>query len=181
MRAIGTRCQSESYAWVYKGCGQTDRQMCIFLNRDSVLQTENLRPIRSSGSTEGALEEAGRAEQHIITDAAPNELKLVRVRKVMRAGYRQGGGIGGVFIRRCLRKPPRRFGVFGGHADTRAHTLFEYPLGSLQKLSFSRKIRLFIDVVVSLWIFKTTLGLVCLVSERLSRAPPGHFNRIRHA
>ena len=49
--------------------------MCIFLNRDSVLQTENLRPIRSSGSTEGALEEAGRAEQHIITDAAPNELK----------------------------------------------------------------------------------------------------------
>ena len=35
-----------------------------------------LRPIRSSGSTEGALEEAGRAEQHIITEAAPNELKL---------------------------------------------------------------------------------------------------------
>ena len=34
-----------------------------------------LRPIRSSGSTEGALEEAGRAEQH-ITEAAPNELKL---------------------------------------------------------------------------------------------------------
>ena len=36
-----------------------------------------LRPIRSSGSTGGALEEAGRAEQpHIITEAAPNELKL---------------------------------------------------------------------------------------------------------
>ena len=35
-----------------------------------------LRPIRSSGSTEGALEEAGRAEQHIITEAAPNELRL---------------------------------------------------------------------------------------------------------
>ena len=35
-----------------------------------------LRPIRSSGSTEGALEEAGRAEQHITTEAAPNELKL---------------------------------------------------------------------------------------------------------
>ena len=35
-----------------------------------------LRPIRSSGSTEGALEEVGRAEQHITTEAAPNELKL---------------------------------------------------------------------------------------------------------
>ena len=36
-----------------------------------------LRPIRSSGSTdEGALEEAGRAEQNIITEAAPNKLKL---------------------------------------------------------------------------------------------------------
>ena len=35
-----------------------------------------LRPTRSSGSTEGALEEAGRAEQHIITEAASNELKL---------------------------------------------------------------------------------------------------------
>ena len=35
-----------------------------------------LRPIRSSGSTEGALEEAGRAEQHITAEAAPNELKL---------------------------------------------------------------------------------------------------------
>ena len=35
------------------------------------------RPSRSSGSTEGSLEEAGRAEQHIITEAAPKELKLV--------------------------------------------------------------------------------------------------------
>ena len=35
-----------------------------------------LRPIQSSGSTEGALEEEGRAEQHIITEAAPNKLKL---------------------------------------------------------------------------------------------------------
>ena len=35
-----------------------------------------LRPIRSSGNTEGVLEEAGRAEQHIITEAAPNEPKL---------------------------------------------------------------------------------------------------------
>ena len=34
-----------------------------------------LRPIRSSGSTEGALEEAGRAEEDIITEAARNELK----------------------------------------------------------------------------------------------------------
>ena len=35
-----------------------------------------LRPVRSSGSIEGALEEAGRAEQHIFTEAAPHELKL---------------------------------------------------------------------------------------------------------
>ena len=35
-----------------------------------------LRPIRSSGSTEGALEESGRAEQHIITETTPNELNL---------------------------------------------------------------------------------------------------------
>ena len=35
-----------------------------------------IRPIPSSGSTDGALEEAGRAEQHVITEAAPNELKL---------------------------------------------------------------------------------------------------------
>ena len=34
-----------------------------------------LRPIRSSSSAEGALEEAGRAAQHIITEAAPDELK----------------------------------------------------------------------------------------------------------
>ena len=34
------------------------------------------RPIRSLGSTEGALEEAGRAKQYITTEAAPNELKL---------------------------------------------------------------------------------------------------------
>ena len=34
------------------------------------------RPTRSSGSIEGALEEVGRAEQHIITEAARNELKL---------------------------------------------------------------------------------------------------------
>ena len=35
-----------------------------------------LRPVRSSDSTEGALEEAGRVEQHFITEAAPNGLKL---------------------------------------------------------------------------------------------------------
>ena len=32
--------------------------------------------IRSSGSTEGAHEEEGRVEQHIITEEAPNELEL---------------------------------------------------------------------------------------------------------
>ena len=34
------------------------------------------RTIRSSSSTEGTPEEAGRAEKHIITYAAPNDLKL---------------------------------------------------------------------------------------------------------
>ena len=43
---------------------------------EALLLKEYLRPIRSSGSTEGALKEAGRGEQHIITEAAPNELKL---------------------------------------------------------------------------------------------------------
>ena len=32
--------------------------------------------IRSSGSTEGALEETGRVEQHMITEAARNELQI---------------------------------------------------------------------------------------------------------
>ena len=34
-----------------------------------------LRPMRSSGRTEGVLKEAGRAEQH-ITEATPNEVEL---------------------------------------------------------------------------------------------------------
>ena len=46
----------------------------MFTNSTNVLSCS--RPNRSSVSTEGALEEAGRAEQHIITEAAPNELKL---------------------------------------------------------------------------------------------------------
>ena len=44
---------------------------------------------------QGVLEEAGRAKAHIITEAAPNELKLVGVRRVMRADHRQGGDVGG--------------------------------------------------------------------------------------
>ena len=43
----------------------------------------------------GVLEQAGGAEQHNITEAAPNELKLARVGKVIRAGYRQGDGVRG--------------------------------------------------------------------------------------
>ena len=43
----------------------------------------------------GVLEQAGGAEQHNITEAAPNELKLARGGKEMRAGHRQGGGVGG--------------------------------------------------------------------------------------
>ena len=35
--------------------------------------------MQSLGSTEGALEEAVRAQQHIITEAVPNELKLGEV------------------------------------------------------------------------------------------------------
>ena len=55
-----------------------------------------VEPIRSSGSTDDALEEAGQAEQHIVTDAAPNSSNLVRVRKVMRVGHRQVRGVWGV-------------------------------------------------------------------------------------
>ena len=39
-------------------------------------RTFYVNPIRSSGSTEGSLEEAGRSEHHIITEAAASELKL---------------------------------------------------------------------------------------------------------
>ena len=53
-----------------------------------------LRPIRSSGSTEGVLEEAGRAEQHVITEAAPNELNLGEDAQSDETGHRQGGGVG---------------------------------------------------------------------------------------
>ena len=60
----------------------------------SIVYILYLVPIRSLGSTEGTLEAAGRGEQHIITEAVPNELKLGR-RKVMRAGHRQGGGVRG--------------------------------------------------------------------------------------
>ena len=57
-----------------------------------------ITPIRSSGSTAGALEEAGRAEQH-ITEAAPNQLKLGE------GAYSDEWAIGnvvasGVFVRR---------------------------------------------------------------------------------
>ena len=52
--------------------------------------------LRSTGSTEGALEVAGRAEQHIITEAAPNELKLGEGAYSDESGPRQGGGVGGV-------------------------------------------------------------------------------------
>ena len=73
------------------------------------------RPIRSSSSTQGrkgALEEAGRTEQHIITEAAPNELKLGM-------GVSSDGNWPsarqwrrGVFVRRRLRSQHRGFGVF---------------------------------------------------------------------
>ena len=46
-------------------------------------------------STEGALEEAGRAEQH-ITEAAPNELKLGEGAQSDRVSHRQRGSVGGV-------------------------------------------------------------------------------------
>ena len=55
---------------------QVCRKYEINLYGHKIKQCIIVRPIRSSGSTEGALEEAGRAEQHIITKAAPNELKL---------------------------------------------------------------------------------------------------------
>ena len=64
---------------------------------DLVLQLLlKVRLLSRSAHSHAVREEAGRAEQHIITEAAPNELKLGRVRKVMRAGHRQGGGVGGV-------------------------------------------------------------------------------------
>ena len=46
-------------------------------------------------SRKGALEEAGGAEQHNIRRGAKTSWNLVRVHKVMRAGHRRGGGVGG--------------------------------------------------------------------------------------
>ena len=40
------------------------------------------------------LEEAGRAEQHVITEAAPNELNLGEDAQSDETGHRQGGGVG---------------------------------------------------------------------------------------
>ena len=45
-----------------------------------------LRPIRSYGTTEGAVAERGRAEQDIIIGAGPNELKLVEGSKSDESG-----------------------------------------------------------------------------------------------
>ena len=54
-------------------------------------------------------DEAGR-KQH-ITEAAPNELNSARVGKVMRAGHRVGGGVGGV-REASFEEKNRRFGAF---------------------------------------------------------------------
>ena len=52
---------------------------------------------------EGALEEAGRAEQHIITEAAPNELKLGRGAYSDESWPSARRWRRGVFVRRRLR------------------------------------------------------------------------------
>ena len=44
-----------------------------------------------------------------------------------------------VFVRRRLRKPHRRYGVFWVQADAHAHTLFEYPLGKPSKDKFLKE------------------------------------------
>ena len=44
--------------------------------------------------SEGVLDEAG-GKKHNNIEATPAELKLGEVGKLMRAGYRQGGGDGG--------------------------------------------------------------------------------------
>ena len=41
-----------------------------------IIKSSNVSYILSADSTEGALDEVGRAEQHIIIEAAPNKLKL---------------------------------------------------------------------------------------------------------
>ena len=69
------------------------------------------------------LEEVGRAEQYIITEASPNELKLCGV---MRPGHRQGGGVGG-----CSSGVVCENHIVGSEFSEgmRTRTLFEYPLG----------------------------------------------------
>ena len=59
-----------------------------------------LRPIRSLGSTEGALEEAGRAVQHITAEAAPNVL-AVAYRGVRQASFAKTTSQVRNFLRAC--------------------------------------------------------------------------------
>ena len=90
-----------------------------------------LRPIRSSGSTEGALEEAGRAEQHITTEAAPNELKLGEGAQSDESGPSARWSRRGCSSE-IMRKPPCRFGP---SVRRRTHTRTGNHLSNIRRRS----------------------------------------------
>ena len=77
-------------------------------------------------------EEAGRAEEHIITDAAPNDLKIGEGAQSDETGPSIRRSRPGVFVGRRLRKLP---GMFGSSEETDTHTTthtkphVEYPSG----------------------------------------------------
>ena len=86
------------------------------------------RPIRSSGSTEGALEEADERNETSSQRRRQNELKHGRGAESDEAGHRQGGGIvgcsSGVVCTNHLVRSESCEGM-----RTHPHPRFEYPLG----------------------------------------------------
>ena len=71
------RAHRRAPAWLQNDTSLVENMKDIFymVTKSTHKCTSYLRPIRSSGSTEGVLEETGRDDQHIITRAAPNEIK----------------------------------------------------------------------------------------------------------
>ena len=100
----------------------------IYMVKKSTNVHDVLRAIRSSGGAEGVLDEAGRTEQHIIPEAAPNELTLGSGAGSDEVGHRQGGGVMGCSSGVVCKSHLIGSGFSEG-MRTHPHPRFEYPLG----------------------------------------------------